>query len=267
MRWRIVWILAIGSAFAINEVRADEPARIVLIGKDRDHPYKSHEYMTGCRLLAKCLMQTPGIETHISNGWPKDEIAFRNVKAIVMYTASGGDVLFGRSHRVKAEQLLKGGVGLVAIHWATAAEPPVGEKYLNVLGGWFHSSFSKYPVRQSVLHQVDSSHPISFGWNSFAMRDEYYVDLKYVPTAKPLWTANFDGKDNVVAWTFDRPDGGRSFATVCGHFWDNFADERFRRGLVNGILWAARRDIPKEGARVQVVDKDLEVPPPVEPKK
>jgi type 1 glutamine amidotransferase len=42
---------------------------------------------------------------------------------------------------------------------------------------------------------------------------------------------------------------GRSFGTTLGHFHDNFANESFRRLIVNGILWSARIDVPPDGAR------------------
>lgn len=41
-----------------------------------------------------------------------------------------------------------------------------------------------------------------------------------------------------VAWTFQRPDGGRTFYTSLGHP-ENFASPVFQRLLLNGIRWAA----------------------------
>ena len=37
------------------------------IGKDLDHPRNTHTYMSDCTLLAKCLRQTEGVETVVSN--------------------------------------------------------------------------------------------------------------------------------------------------------------------------------------------------------
>ena len=34
---------------------ADKKAKILLIGKDLDHPRNTHTYMSDCTLLAKCL--------------------------------------------------------------------------------------------------------------------------------------------------------------------------------------------------------------------
>src|SRR5262249_14442339 len=117
---------------------ADEKIKILLIGKDRDHAFTTHEYMADCELLAKCLKQTKGIETVVSNGWPKDEALLKDVKAIVLYTANGGNVLLGGPQRKQAEEMLKNGVGLTAIHWSTGAgKGEVGEQWQKTLGGWF----------------------------------------------------------------------------------------------------------------------------------
>src|SRR6516162_192427 len=91
---------------------ADEKTKILLIGKDRDHAFTTHEYMADGELLAKCLRQTKGIEAVVSNGWPKDEAVLKDVKAIVLYTANGGDVLLAGPQRKQAEEMLKNGVGL-----------------------------------------------------------------------------------------------------------------------------------------------------------
>src|SRR3954451_10167186 len=96
---------------------AEKKVKVLLIGKDRDHPFQTHEYMVECELLARCLRQTPGVEAVVSNGWPTDPKILDGVSTIVFYTQKGGNVLFGAEARRQAEDLLKNGVGLVAIHW------------------------------------------------------------------------------------------------------------------------------------------------------
>jgi len=48
-----------------------------------------------------------------------------------------------------------------------------------------------------------------------------------------------------VAWTFRRPDGGRSFYVALGEYHD-FANLRFRSFLKRGVYWAAGRKIADE---------------------
>lgn len=238
--------------------------KVLLIGKDRDHPPQSHEYMNECRLLAKCLEQNAGIETVVSNGWPTDPSKTADVGVIVLYTAMGGNVLSDGKVREQVEAMLDRGVGLVMIHWSTGADDgAAGQWQLDHLGGWFGFAFSKIPVVDSTVHQVDADHPINRGWRDFPMRDEYYTDLKFHANAKPLWTAAVNGREETVAWTFERPgpNGGRSFGTVCGHFHDCFKIESFRRGLVNAILWAGKQEVPANGAIVDATEQDLTLDP------
>lgn len=237
-------------------------AKIVLIGKDRDHPPATHEYLAECRLLAACLKQTAGIEAVVSDGWPKDPEVLKGSACIVLYTAMGGDALFKGPNKDAALELLKKGTGLAAVHWSTgASEGEPEELQLKHLGGCFGFKFSKFLVRETTLKRADPAHPIARGWEDFKLKDEYYIQLKHHADAKPAMTAEIDGKAHTVAWTYERPDGGRSFGTVNGHFHDCFGIEAFRRGLVNGILWAAKLEVPKGGALCAVTPQDLELPP------
>lgn len=243
-------------------------AKILLIGKDRDHAFTTHEYMADCRLLAKCLEQTEGVETVVSNGWPKDPAVLEGVRAVVLHTQMGGDVLFHEKNREQAEALVKKGVGLVAIHWATGASVDArGEAYLKAMGGWFNTKFSRYLVKKTMLKRADPSHPVNRGWKDYELREEYYIKLKFVPEAKPVFTTTIDGEDYAIGWVYERPDGGRSFGTVGGHFHANFGIEGFRRGIVNGILWSAGVEIPEGGAPCAISDADMELPPDTRKKK
>ncbi|MFO0906933.1 MAG: ThuA domain-containing protein [Isosphaeraceae bacterium] len=241
-----------------------KPVKILLIGKDRDHPPATHEYMNECELLAKCLKQTPGVETTVSNGWPTDANQLEGVSTIVLYTAMGGNILSAPERRAQVEALLRKGVGLAAIHWSTGADDGApGQFWLDNLGGWFGFSFSKIPVVDSKVRQLNRPHPIFQGWTDFDMHDEYYTHLKFNPKARPLAEATVNGEPHTIAWTYDRPDaqGGRSFGTVCGHFHQCFTIPSFRRMLVNGILWTAHRDVPEAGAPVEAKPEDLVLPP------
>ncbi len=82
---------------------ADPPVaktKILLIGHDKDeHPFETHEYMSVCTLLAKCLRQTPGVETVISNRWPQNTADAADVDAIVLYLPWGSNILFDGPQR------------------------------------------------------------------------------------------------------------------------------------------------------------------------
>src|SRR5947207_9068065 len=119
MRWCIGLALVAFLCTAAAVQAGETKTRILLIGKDNDHAYGTHEYMIECKMLAKCLEQTKGVETVVSKGWPTDEKMLDGVKAIVLYTANGGDVILGKAAREQCLKMLNNGVGLTAIHWST----------------------------------------------------------------------------------------------------------------------------------------------------
>jgi type 1 glutamine amidotransferase len=88
------------------------------------------------------------------------------------------------------------------------------------------------------------------------------LNLKFHERAQPILKVTVGGKEQVVAWALEREgsSGGRSFGTTLGHFHENFAIADFRRMLVNGILWTAQVEVPKEGAPVDVQEQDLKLP-------
>lgn len=261
---RVLLSAALIFGFCLPAASADDapPVKILLIGKDRDHAFSQHEYLSDCTIMAKCLRQTKGVEAEVSNGWPRDPAQLRGVKALVFDTRMGGSVFFDPKFKPLADKLLKQGVGLSAIHWGTGAEKNEGPDWLNAMGGWFNNPlFSEYYVRTARLKQIDPKHPICFGWKEFDLHDEFYIKLKFLPQAKPILEARVNDHDYPVAWVYERPDSGRSFGFLGGHFHDNFGNAAFRRAIANGILWSARVPVPAAGAPVAITAKDMELPP------
>lgn len=253
-------------------VAADQKAKILLIGKDLDHPQNTHTYLSDCELLAKCLRQTEGVEAVVSNGWPADPGVTKDVTAIVLHNRLGGTMLFRGPQRRQVEEMLKQGVGVTAIHWGTGAETPEGGPWLQTMGAWFNAEgdgFSKYRVQTSKVHQADPKHPICRGWTDFELREEIYYNLCFLPEARPLMTTVVEGKESTIGWAYERRNskGGRSFGFVGGHFHANFGEKPFRQAVVNGILWTAHIDIPEKGAPISITPKDMELPPEAPKKK
>ncbi len=248
---------------AVASGGAPSRTRILLIGTKHDHPPRTHMYVEVCGLLAKCLNQTPGVEAVVSDGWPAEPAALRDVKAIVLYSSPGGNILLDPAHREQAERLLARGVGYCAIHWATDAKPELGPEYQQILGGWHHSAlFSRIKIDTAPMVQPDPAQPICRGWALPEWHEEFYLNLRFQPGIHPIVVAHVDGQDQVVAWAYNRlsSHGGRSFGTTLGHFYDNFRSEPFRRLLVNGILWSAHREVPPGGARCHLTEDDLRLP-------
>src|SRR5262249_12686262 len=218
--------------------RAQQKAKtqILLIGKNPDPPYGSHMYLHTCGVLAKCLALTPKVEAVVSNGWPKDPKTLEGVKAIVVYTSPAAELLLEGPHRAQVDELMKKGVGLVTIHWASSVNKKnldtLGPTWLSYLGGTWVSNVG-LSGGKSPLKQLIPEHPVWRGWKEYEIDDEYYLD-PVIKQAKPLLQVRErKGKDVIVGWVFERADGGRSFGTTLGHPYANFQIEAFRRMRVN----------------------------------
>ena len=263
------WLCFVLVCLAPASTWAEEPGgekKILLIGHELDHAWGTHMYLPTCKLLAKCLEQTPGVHAIISDGWPQDKKVLAGVDAIVLYSSPGGEILLDGDQAAEVDRLMKQGVGLVCIHWATGLkkenEDRLGKKWMGMLGGmWLH--FVGLKIDDSNLRQLNPEHPICNGWDEYELNDEFYLNTQVAPGAETLLEVEVDGQKVPVAWTFERPvsTGGRSFGTTLGHFHRNFGIEAFRRMIVNGILWAAHVQLPFGGAPVAVREDDLKLPP------
>jgi type 1 glutamine amidotransferase len=258
----IVGLLALTGSGTIAQ---DKPKpKVLFIGKDPDHAHGTHMYMHTCGMLAKCVELTPGIETVVAKGWPKEAKTLEGVKTVVIYTSPAAELLLEGPHRGQVDELMKKGVGLVTIHWASSVNKGnldrLGPTWLSYLGGTWVSNVG-LSGGKSPLKQLIADHPICRGWKEYEIEDEYYLD-PVIKQAKPLLqVTERKGKEVIVGWVFERPDGGRAFGTTLGHPYKNFQIEAFRRMIVNAILWSAHVDIPKDGAPVNVSEEVLALPP------
>jgi type 1 glutamine amidotransferase len=87
------------------------------------------------------------------------------------------------------------------------------------------------------------------------MKEEFYYNIRFDPKDKALVPLlkvpelkGREGNGNTVAWCRERETGGgRGFATTCGHFYDNWKDDDFRKLVLNGLIWTAHVEVPKGG--------------------
>ena len=260
-----VSLLAVGQA-----ALAEDATHVLLVGHKLDHPFGTHMYLKECRLLAKCLNQNPGIKATVSNGWPSDESVLKKIDALVFYSSPAGDIMLSDINKFQTEALFKRGVGYTAIHWATGANLQNGPRYEQLLGGWFNFKFSGINVDKQRLIQIDPKHPICNGWTEYELHDEFYLRMKLSPKAKPLLKVTTKEKEEIVAWTLEREGGikGRSFGITLGHFHPNYGIESYRKAIINGILWTANIEVPKNGANVTIdSEKDMKLGPDPRKKK
>ena len=251
------------SGEAVADQPSPTPKRVLLVGKQPDHPYGTHMYLPTCRLLAHCLEQTPGVETVVSDGWPNDSAG--RFDAIVVYSAPIAHEFFTGPHRDEVTRQLDQGAGLVTLHWATGVKEENWDRVSPVLaeyqGGRWLSHSGQVMIGESTLLKLKPDHPVSRGWELPLLRDEWYLNPIIAPGATPQWQVDAEGETLVVAWSHTRQNGGRAFAITVGHFWENFTHEPFRRAVVNAILWSAKIEVPPSGAPVDLTEEVLRLPP------
>ena len=254
-------ILGIGIGL-LGQCEAGEKAKVLFVGKQPDHPFGTHMYLHTCNMLAKCLALEDGIETVVSDGWPEDAQMLDGVSTIVVYTTPAAEFLFDAPHRDQVTALMKEGVGLVTIHWASSVNKDnlnrLGPTWMKYMGGTWISNVGLH-TGKSPLKQLKPDHPVCRGWQEYELHDEYYLNPT-IEKATPILQVTANDKAVVVGWAFERPDGGRSYGTTLGHFYRNFQQEAFRRMIVNAILWTAKVQVPEGGAKVDLSETDLALP-------
>jgi type 1 glutamine amidotransferase len=135
------------------------------------------------------------------------------------------------------------------------------ENFVNLFGGCHGGPDRSHRVFDDAdLTVADGEHPITRGIGSFRVREEFYYRLKFVKppgSVHPILQMPVEGNLETVAWSWERPDGGRSFGFSGLHFHSNWAFEQYRRLAVQSVLWTLRLPIPEDGISVPISDRDL----------
>ncbi len=241
--------------------------KILLISSKPDHPYLSHMYLYECCLLSKCLRQNPGVDAVVVFGWPENEKLLSEADSIVMYSGPVADSFLTDENAARQlQEQTKDGKGIVGLHWATGVlhehNTERGQLWLDSLGCIYDNSQSSVMTDYSKVIRLAKDHPVARGWMDFLIFEEYYLGMRVVEGAVPVVKVEIaDGREDVVAWCYQRPDGGRSYANTLGHYHFNFSNPSFLKMYVNGILWTARYEIPAAGAKCHVSDGDMNLMP------
>lgn len=253
-------------ALAAVSLMAAQPVKIVLVAGTQSHGPGDHEYEAGCILLAKFLTQN-GVSDPVvvKGGWPENDSVFEGARAVVLYMDGGAHhpILIGDRLQTIAG-LMRKGVGLACLHYAVEVpKEAAGPQFLEWIGGYYERPYSQNPMNDAELVQAAPDHPISHGWNSFRLKDEWYYRMRFQPGDRrvtPILTSMLPPSApnrEVLAWATEREDGGRGFGFTGLHKHQNWSVLEFRRLLVNAVLWTAKVDVPGNGARCDLEPDDL----------
>jgi type 1 glutamine amidotransferase len=248
--------------------------KIVFIPGRQSHGWTGHAYTADCKLLASILNENvPGVEAVVlEGGWParaNGDSPLRGAAAIVI--ACDGNGLLGRESNWKAlDELAKKGVGIAYLHYALDPGKEYGKYLLNWIGGYYEQFWSVNPSWLADFKTLPN-HPITRGVHPFQIFDEWYYHMRFVENmagVTPLLTtvppnSTRKGKDGPhsgnpevrarmgmpehVAWAYERPGGGRGFGCSGGHTHWVYAQNDFRKLILNAVCWIAGVEVPPDG--------------------
>ncbi|MBI5771494.1 MAG: ThuA domain-containing protein [Verrucomicrobia bacterium] len=259
------------------EVDAPRPglAKIVLLAGGPSSKAMAHEYFAGSALLLDWLKQQPGVWPVLVRDWPKNERVLEGAKCVVYYGDGGGKQPFASPERwAKLSQLLDGGAGFVLLHQAMDFPAgPDGAKIKGWLGGVFHSDIGSRGHWDMEFTNIPT-HEVTRGVKPFAapadgwLYNLHFADQGVVPLLvgavpdKSRSTADakkYPGREEVIAWAYTRPDGGRGFSFTGADLHKSWAYPSQRTLVLNGILWSARLPVPADGVQVSLDPAALEL--------
>ncbi len=187
-------------------------------------------------------------------------------------------------HLQSLDALMKKGVGLVCLHYATEPTLAKGQKeFLAWIGGAFEANWSVNPHWEAHFDKLPR-HPITRGVKPFTITDEWYFHLRFRDQMKgvtPILSAvppestmnRGDGphegnlavraavknhEPQTVAWAAERSGGGRGFGFTGAHVHQNWGNENFRKIVLNAIVWTAKMEVPRDGIQCAVTTQEVE---------
>lgn len=258
--------------------------RLVLIAGTPSHGPGDHEFNAGVMLLDKCLKGVKGLETTVfRNGYPKDDSALDAADGILCYADGGARHPLILDHRLeRIGKLMAKGVGLMCAHYGVEVPADLGGKeFKDWIGGYYEHMYSCNPMWRPEFTEFPK-HPICNGVKPFAVRDEWYFNMRFrdgmkgitpILVAKPSDEVRdgpyvypkgpykhiqaAKGRAEAMMWAAERPGGGRGVGFTGGHFHRNWANDDFRKVVLNALLWICKMDVPPEGVVSRVTEAEM----------
>lgn len=272
-------------ALGTQAVAAEPKAKkLVLMAGTPSHGPGMHEHNAGVQLFHQCLKGIKGLDvSFLLNGYPKDDSILDTADAILCYSDGGkGHPLIQGERVMRLGKLLEKGVGLFCLHFGVEVpKGPAGDTFRDWIGGCYEHEYSCNPMWKADFTMLPK-HAITSGVKPFAIHDEWYFNMRFRPEMKdvtPILTATptdatrdgpyvypkgpykhiqeAKGRPEHLMWATDRKDGGRGVGFTGGHFHKNWADDNFRKLVLNALLWISKVDVPADGVVSTVTDEDM----------
>ncbi len=226
----------------------------------------------------------------VLNGWPKDEAIFDSADAIVFYMdgGRGHELVQEQGRRLKmAQRWIDKGVGIGFMHYGVeVVADQAGPDFMKFVGGYYENSFSCNPIWEPQFEKFPE-HPVTRGVKPFQIKDEWYFNIRFFNDLSGNEPANVEGtkftpillaspstkvrngpyvypagpyphiqanenRVEAMMWVVEHPNGSRGFGFTGGHFHDNWANDSFRKVILNAFVWLAKAEVPENGIVSQV---------------
>jgi type 1 glutamine amidotransferase len=233
-----------------------------------DDEYRSEITMP---MIAAILEKAHGMRTSVAISKPLPQTK-TNIEGLEALEAADLMVMFTRFRALPDDQLARitkyvdSGKPVVGLRTSTHAFLyPEGSPHTALNDGFGRDVFGQKWITHHgnksttsvAINAEQATHPILRGVAPFQARSWLYHVLPLNGPATILLEGDSLNSQQTakaaqypphqpVAWTREHK-GGRVFFTTLGHP-EDFSQESMRRLVVNGILWALGRDIPKSGA-------------------
>lgn len=258
--------------------------KLVIIAGKQSHPPLMHEFRAGCLILQKSLASVKGLRVELhTNHWVSNEATLEDADAIFIY--SDGKVRHPAvqdDHLETLRRLMKKGVSLGCAHYGVEVVPDqAGAEFKAWIGGHYENGFSVNPMWKPDF-KTFPKHPVTRGVKPFAVTDEWYFNMRWRDGMKgvtPILVATpsddvrdgpyvypkgpyphieaASGRKEVMMWTVERADGGRGLGFTGGHHHLNWGNANYRKIVLNGMVWLAGLEVPKNGVKSNVKAKEL----------
>ena len=278
--WHEVKVSTVPLASIKNTVAPKKKKAVFISGKP-SHGWMKHEHRAGNMILAKRLNESGlPIEAVVLKdiGYPKNESVLQDASTIVVFCTGHGNHLLNPKLK-EFDALMKKGIGVIMIHWATeAVRGAPGDKFLQWMGGFCDLNWSVNPHWKPNFKP--RKHPIWNGVQPFSVDDEWYYHMRFVEDrtgftpiltdVPPMETlrrpdgirsgnpavrkAVANGESQHVAWAYERAEGGRGFGFTGGHNHVSWQDDNYRKIMLNAILWTAGMEVPEGGVHSSAPD-------------
>jgi len=262
--------------------------QIVFVHGKASHGYGGHAYGAAFRMLARILNENvPAVNATVVRD--DQDLAPLDEADAIMLGSDGGRLVKTLGDRL--EPLMKKGVGLACIHYTVdPTDPKAIERLIAWIGGAYERHWSVNPHWEADFKGFPD-HPAARGLKPFKAQDEWYYHMRFAKDMKgvtPILAAvppekTRQGRDGahsgnphvrartgmaeVVGWVYERPGGGRGFGFTGMHTHWNWAQDSYRKSVLNAIVWIAGAEVPADGVAsktptLEQLEADLGKPRP-----